>query len=637
MSDNPPNPLQGLLSELALGPAWARDKSDTPAKKFQPREDREFAHRSRDNRQTGDRREHNDRGERRQGGGGERRNYDSSRSNVAPRHEEIPPAEGVSVSLLPEKTAIQLIAREIQQVARVYPLFDIAQIILAQRARTRAIFEVEPSKPPFYRCKIEEALFLTKEEALRHLLQSPWRDRFIEESTIEVDPPKGSFQSVARCGISGEWLGPPNFHSYQTNLRRIHRERFANMPFEAYSAKVRTERGEEAVNEWLASMKTQTRWRIRSEEKLQEAKAIGPDEKATPVPDAEPVPADHTIEISKTEPLSDSQPQLSEMAPTEPNSIISEESVAEDLPPITTDSGEPTLERNEDDPGSHSEDPKPVKNEPDDEDSPWYTDRSEVERIIAAEVLEKVFHVTRKAKVSSAISAKNLSAALLTRLKFTGNHIRKHPAIMIPTICRVLEEEHMPVFKRKGKLFTGPARPHSLAADAVLAARPASMVKWIRENPPAKLEGLWAAILPEGSTAPPQEFAADLFWLLQQGHILLYTDDVLVVQEPREIPEPKKPKKQAASKSVPGEKSVDATAEPTAITGQPADVELAEPSTEEPIAAIELSAPANPEPIESSDEMSTPCVNSDQPHETAPTHDDVPVSTLAEPKEAHIP
>jgi hypothetical protein len=34
----------------------------------------------------------------------------------------------------------------------------------------------------------------------------------------------------------------------------------------------------------------------------------------------------------------------------------------------------------------------------------------------------------------------------------------------------------MAVFKRKGKLFTGPARPHALALDAVLAPRPGEMV-----------------------------------------------------------------------------------------------------------------------------------------------------------------
>ena len=66
---------------------------------------------------------------------------------------------------------------------------------------------------------------------------------------------------IARCGLSGEWLGPPNFHGYQTALRRVHRERYANMPFERYMANVRTERGEEALNAWLATQTTHTRFR----------------------------------------------------------------------------------------------------------------------------------------------------------------------------------------------------------------------------------------------------------------------------------------------------------------------------------------------------------------------------------------
>jgi hypothetical protein len=96
-------------------------------------------------------------------------------------------------------------------------------------------------------------------------VNSELRNELIEEETIEVEPPTGNFQAIARCGISGEWLGPVNFHSYQTNLRRLHRERFARMPFELYAAKVRTERGEEAVNAWLETMKHKTRWRIKGE------------------------------------------------------------------------------------------------------------------------------------------------------------------------------------------------------------------------------------------------------------------------------------------------------------------------------------------------------------------------------------
>jgi len=540
VSDTPPNPLEGLLSEFALGPAWARAKSEPVKQKFKESAEREFQPRRRDDRQGGgrgrddrgerrqgggDRREGN--GERRQGGGGGQHRDDGRNSRGRPdfRSEEFAPAEGVTVTLVPDKHAIQLVCKEVQQVARVYPLFDIAQIILAERSRSRAVFEISEKHEPFLRCKIEEAIYLTKEEALRHLLAADWRDRYIEESTVEIDPPKGNFQSVAKCGISGVWLGPPNYHGYQTDIRRLHRELFSSMPFEAYSAKVRTERSEEAVNAWLDSMKTQTRWRILS------------DEESAGVP-------------------------LSKAAPTEEPSDTFPEEIPAGVTEDQTDTGDPVSEKTEAPVAEETETQSPEETEvpaevaaeaeapaeepaaqaPPEQEIKWFTDRAEFERALSAEVLEKVFHSTRKAKVSAGILGKSLSPGLLVRLKGAGNHARKHAAIMIPAICKILEAEHMPVFKRKGKLFTGPARPHALAADAVLAPRPAQMVTWIRENNPAKLEGLWNHVLPEGASAPPAEYAADLFWLLQQGHILLYTDDVLSVQEQPKPPEPKKPK-----------------------------------------------------------------------------------------------
>lgn len=539
MSDSPNNPLEGLLDQFALGPAWARAKPAGTEKKFREPKESDFAPRRRDDRdnrnQRGDRRD-----DRRQGGDGNRRPFQKGSPRPEPRREEIAPAEGVNVTLVPDKTAIQLVCKEIHHVARVYPLFDVAEIILAERGRCRAHFEISEKKSPFYRCKIEEAIFLTKEEALQFFLRADWRTQFIEESTVEIDPPKGNFQSVAKCGISGEWLGPPNYHAYQSEIRRIHRERFSHMPLEAYMAKIRTERSEEAVNAWLDSMKIQTRWRILTGEENRDS-SQQPD--VSPTPPAEPAHEEPSAESDESE--------------GSPEEIIEEaavEATAEETPA-----------------------PAPA------DDIKWFTDRAEFERAIASELLDKAFKVTHKANVSAAISGKNLSPGLLARLKGTGNHIRKHPAILIPAICKALEAEHMAVFKRKGKLFTGPARPNALAPDAVLAPRPGEMVKWIRENSPAKLEGLWKAVLPEGATAPPAEYAADLFWLLQQGHILLYTDDTLVVQEPPKPPEPKKPK-------APKQKAAPA----------------AEPQTTEPTQEASAEATEDPAPPSAQTDLTTP-------------------------------
>ena len=589
MSDNPPNPLESLLTEFALGPSWARAKFEPSVKHTHKSPERVPPQRriddrgeNRGRREGGDRRVQRDDGRdnkvRRESG--DRRDFQKGGGRgpeIARREEFIAPAEGVNVSILPDKAAIQLVCKEIQQVARVYPLFDIAEIILAERVRCRATFEISEKHEPFFRCKLDEALFLTKEEALHHLLDAPWKNRFVTETTVEIDPPKGNFQSVARCGISGKILGPPNYHAYQTEIRRIHREFFAEMPFDSYTAKIRTERSEDAVGAWMDSMKIQTRWRILSDE---ESKAVVAESiRQAQEPKPEPAPAaDQAVAEDCISPV-ESMPS----PVTEDTILPAEESTTEDsIPPVE----EPATKEEilaTDEAALESAEPveeTPASEEPVAPELKWFTDRAEFESALAAEVLGKAYQLTRKAKVSAAIPARNLSPGLLVRLKATGSHHRKHPAILIPDVCKILESEHMPVFKRKGKLFTGPARPHALALDAVLAERPGQMVKWIRENPPAKLEGLWQAMLPEGSTAPPQGYAADLFWLLQQGHILLYTDDTLVVQDPPKPQEPKKPKQ-------PKKKAVAAT-ERSEMAGQnnsptsPADsIRPAKPSSEE--------------------------------------------------------
>jgi len=444
VSDSSKDSLSDLLSSFALGPSWAKATADesqkqaTARRKFADADTRDPGDRRDTRRRDGRREDPRDRG--RDDGGkpfrGRRQDRHDDRHGGPPRPQHALPAEGVRVTLAPDAEAIHLIGKEVHQVARVYPLYDVARILLAERGRCRAIFEVEEPLPPLLRGKLDDSLFLTRKEAEHHLWQSELRAEFLEEETIEVDPPTGNFQLVARCGISGEWLGPPNFHTYQINLRRIHRERFVHLPFPVYAAKVRTERGEEAVNAWLDTMRKKTHWRIKG----------GGDET-------------------------------------------------------------------------------------------WITDLNEAQRALAAACFDKAFEETRRAEVIASIPPKNLSPELMTSLKIAGNHARNHPAILIPAVCKALEAEHLPVFKRQGKLHTGPARPHPLPPDAVLAERPGIMVDWIRANPPAKLEGLWKAVLPEGGTAPPAEFAADLFWLLHQGHILLFTDDTLVVQEAREHPQ----------------------------------------------------------------------------------------------------
>jgi hypothetical protein len=92
------------------------------------------------------------------------------------------------------------------------------------------------------------------------LLHSDVLDHFYRTEQVELEEPKGNFTSVAVCGMSGEFLGPPSHHSYQTTLHKIHRERFAHLSFEDYKRRVRTDNSPEAVQKWKDSQKHGVYW-----------------------------------------------------------------------------------------------------------------------------------------------------------------------------------------------------------------------------------------------------------------------------------------------------------------------------------------------------------------------------------------
>ena len=47
-------------------------------------------------------------------------------------------------------------------------------------------------------------------------------DTFYQAERTATEPPKGNYTFVAQCGMSGVILGPPNYHDYQNQLRKLH-------------------------------------------------------------------------------------------------------------------------------------------------------------------------------------------------------------------------------------------------------------------------------------------------------------------------------------------------------------------------------------------------------------------------------
>ena len=104
------------------------------------------------------------------------------------------------------------------------------------------------------------SLFVSRDEALAHVLRSAALDEFYRVEEIELEAPKGEFASVAICGMSGEIIAPPSHHSYQTGVIRLHRERFSNMPIEDFKRRIRVEANPELVAKWKENMSKGRRW-----------------------------------------------------------------------------------------------------------------------------------------------------------------------------------------------------------------------------------------------------------------------------------------------------------------------------------------------------------------------------------------
>src|SRR6516225_7381655 len=201
-------------------------------------------------------------GARREGGMGDRRG--PRRGPPRERREPPAPLPELNVSLVPDERGVESLARQIKMTGRAYPLFDIAQMILQKPERHAVNFAIKknPEGQPIqqlFLCALDETLWLSEDEAVRHVLKRHFATFYQAEKTA-TEPPKGKYTFVAQCGLSGVVLGPPNYHDYQNQLRKLHSERFARMPFEAYKAQVKIVRDEEVVKKWVEDQSWKTEY-----------------------------------------------------------------------------------------------------------------------------------------------------------------------------------------------------------------------------------------------------------------------------------------------------------------------------------------------------------------------------------------
>ena len=295
------------LGTFDFTPDWAKGKPEDGLKRFrgerfsEDREDRRddrrgggprkpFGERKPfgDRKPSGDRRQFGERkpfGERKQFG--DRKPFDRGqrpafRRDDAPRFAPAPKPLDCEVRVLPEQKALGSIIRKIQTSYRAFPLKDIAYLFLDNPAS--CLLRVSAPKGgtlDVWQCKHCGMPALSEEEISAHILAAHMPD-FYERVELECEPPKGNFSCVAKCGLSGEFIGPPNLHDFNAKVHDLMRRRYPSMSEDEFRSHLVMLRDPESIEEWRKGATKKTVYRRKGETAQATPAAEGAEAPAAP-------------------------------------------------------------------------------------------------------------------------------------------------------------------------------------------------------------------------------------------------------------------------------------------------------------------------------------------------------------------
>ncbi len=557
------------LSALDFGPAWARpdqgskgrapskgkshsgSSSKPPSKPSAPSRGRQPGnpgHRRGPSAERQDR--HGEAGGDRRGGHHKGRGRkDFSQGDRERKHvPHVPPPEGVTARIMPIEEGLDAMAKQISATGRTHSVFDLAWLVLGALDRFHVIFE--SADQPLYRSETDHSVWQSKKECMDHFRSSKLIDQYYDEEITEVDPPSGNFQSVARCGISKQLIGPPNHHGYQQALLDLHREKFANMPLERYKSKIIMEHGEEAVQEWIDAMCKRKRWRPKAAQPEPESVQEEVEEPAQQVEE----PAQQVEEPAQ---------QVEEPAQQVEEPVQQVEEPAPEAEAAQSEQSEPVLSEE-----PQSQEREPAAPVPAAEQTLAILDNyREVEQHFSGHGFDKEFYGGKTVSALANIPPRMISPALMGLLRNTVAEEKRYPGNLASILCRQMSGRHLAVFKWKKRLHCGPARPRHVPDDLLMADRPSKMFHWVIDHPGGNIDQLWKDCLPPDiEDATRHTWYHDLHWLINEGFVLFFSDGTLhaakELSNNEAVPPAQVKKKTAGKKTAKAQNSADKQVHP---------------------------------------------------------------------------
>lgn len=201
------------------------------------------------------------------------------------RREPVKPLDA-EIRILPNQKTLGSIIKTLQGTHVAFPVKKFVSMFLDNPQACLVRFEAKPeTETRFWSCKCCGLVALSEAELVQHLLSTHLGD-FFDISEEPCDPPSGVFPRVAKCTITGEWVGAPNHHSYRHRVAELAAK--AGMDERDYLRTLEMHTDAESIEAWKQSVTTQTVYRLKVTEPKPETSAEA--ETAEPQP-AETRPA----------------------------------------------------------------------------------------------------------------------------------------------------------------------------------------------------------------------------------------------------------------------------------------------------------------------------------------------------------
>jgi hypothetical protein len=128
-------------------------------------------------------------------------------------------------------------------------LFALARLFL-EKATRHDVQLTAPAESPLLQLGENGAVSVDRQFLERNAFRFAQKD-FYKVDITETDPIKGNFTNVARCRLSGTFLGPTNHHDYQRRLRNLYEQRFSRrMSFADYQRQIQIVTDPAEIEKW---------------------------------------------------------------------------------------------------------------------------------------------------------------------------------------------------------------------------------------------------------------------------------------------------------------------------------------------------------------------------------------------------